>query len=77
MAIYSYIRDLGLGLHNNLIPKNVRENILGLGHKLYTGFGLVLLQEFFNLNFVLYQIVFWNLERLYILVISFEYVIVM
>ena len=62
---------------NNLIPKNIREKILGLGHILYTGFGQVLLQEILNLNFVLYQIVFWNLERLYILVISFEYVIVM
>ena len=77
MAIYSYIWDLGLGLHKNLIPKNIREKILGLGHILYTGFGQVLLQEILNLNFVFYQSVFWNLEHLYILVTSFEYVIVM
>ena len=77
LAIYSYIRDLGLALHKNLIPKNIREKILGLGHILYTGFGQVFLLEILNLNFVLYQSIFWNLERLYILVISFEHVIVM
>ena len=87
LAIYIFILNLGLGLQNNLIPKTIREKILDLGHILYTGFGQVLLQEILNLNFgfgfflfffffFLHLSVFWNLERLYILVISFEYVIV-